>query len=392
MSTITHDEAVARALSMIPRIQSRAQLSEELRRQPQENIDDFIASGLIRALMPKRWGGYELGVETMYKTTFEIAKADPSAGWCFGLLVLHSWMLAYYPEQAQQDVWGENPDACIASSFGSPQSQVTRVEGGFRASGIWGFSSGIDHSDWAMLFGSVPAQEKGAPPYAMMMLVPKKDYTILDTWHTVAQRGTGSKNLQLDDVFVPEHRTFDMVAWCQRGVGPGNLINDLPLYKNPLYAVIPVSLTAALLGASVGAYELWREGIRTKSSVRQAKIADFTHQQIRVAEVSATLDAAIALFEKSLTRLSTDTPIDTYERLRLRRNYGFTAKLCKEAVKTIVDYSGASSMYETHPLQRYWRDVQASSMHITFNMDHLGEMFGKIELGISLSPKDSLLS
>ena len=391
-TTITHEEAVERAKSLVPRIRSRAHLSEELGRQPKENIDDFVEAGLIRCLMPKRWGGHELGVETMYKTTFEIAKADPSAGWCYGLLVLHSWMLAYYPEQAQREVWGENPDACIASSFGSPHSEVTPVEGGYRISGVWGFSSGVDHSDWAMLFGSVSPRKEGEPPHAMMMLVPRSDYTILETWDTVAQRGTGSKNIQATHVFVPEHRTFDMIAWCQRGEGPGSLINDNPLYKKPLYAVIPVSLTAALLGASVGAYEWWRDGLRSKSTVRQAKMADFTHQQIRVAEVSAALEAATALLEASLQRLSTDVPIDTYERLRLRRNYGFTARLCNQAVKTIIDASGAGSIFAANPLQRYWRDVQASAMHITFNMDHLGEMFGKLELGLPLSPKDSLLS
>ncbi|WP_400164520.1 acyl-CoA dehydrogenase family protein [Brevibacillus sp. TJ4] len=392
MSFLTHEEAVARAKSLVPRIRERANLSEELGRQPQENIDDFVRSGLIRCLMPKRWGGHELGIETMYKTTYEIAKADPSAGWCFGLLVLHSWMLAYYPEQAQQEIWGENPDACIASSFGSPKSEVKKVEGGYRISGTWGFSSGVDHSGWAMLFGSVPSEKEGEPPYSMMMLVPKQDYTILDSWDTVAQRGTGSKNIEITDAFVPEHRTFDMVAWCQRGEGPGNVVNDNPLYKNPLYTVIPVSLTSALLGASVGAYELWRDGLRTKSTVRQAKVADFTHQQIRVAEVSASLEAATALLEKSLTRLSTDVPIDAYERIRLRRNYGYTAKLCSQAVKTIMDASGAGSIFAANPLQRYWRDVQASSMHITFNMDHLGEMFGKLELGVPLNQKDLLLS
>lgn len=393
LQPLTHEKAMELVREMLPAIRSRAARSEELRSQPKETIQAFRNAGLIRALMPKRWGGSELGIDTMYQTTREIAKADPSAGWCFGLLVLHSWMLAYYPDEAQRDVWGEDPDACIASSFGgSPANRVVRVDGGYMVDGEWGFSSGIDHSDWAMIFAHAAASEPDVSPQAMMMLVPTSDFTILPTWKTIAQKGTGSNNLRVQQVFIPEHRTIDMVAWCQKGEGPGSQLSDNELYKHPLYAVIPVSLASALMGASLGAYELWRDGIKGKSTVRNAKVADFTHQQIRVAEVSATLEAAQALFEKSLSRLETGGPIDTYERLRLRRNYGFTARLCNQAVKTMMESSGAGSMFEANPLQRYWRDVQASAMHITFNMDHLGEMFGKLELGLPLNEKDSRLS
>ena len=154
---------------------------------------------------------------------------------------------------------------------------------------------------------------------------------------------------------------------------------------------MPVSLSSALFGASVGAYELWRDTMKSKVSTRNAKVADFTHQQIRVAEVSAKLAAAEALLEKNIARLSSGEPIDTYEKLTLRRNYGYVARMCNEAVKAIVDHSGAGIVYEGNPLNRYWRDVQASSMHYAFNLDRLGEMFGKLELGISLNPKTTLI-
>ncbi|MEB3100089.1 acyl-CoA dehydrogenase family protein [Ferviditalea candida] len=393
MASLTHEEAVVRAKNLVPSIKSRANYTEEFRRQPRETIEEFIDSGFIRMLMPKRWGGSELGFDTFYKTTVEIAKADPSAGWIFSLLVVHSWMLAYFPEAAQRDVWGENPDACITTSF-SPfsENQVTPVEGGYLVNGDWGYSSGVDHSDWAMLYTGIETNEPVEMPKIVMMVVPRSDYTVLDTWKTTAQKGTGSNNLRLKDVFVPEHRTIDMISWCQKGDGPGNKLNDAPLYKHPLYAAMPVCLTSALFGASVGTYELWRDSIKSKLTARSVKVADFTHQQIRVAEVSATIAAAEALFEKTLERLRSEEPIDTYEKLRIRRNYGFIAKLCNQAVKTMMDHSGAGVIYETNPLQRYWRDVQASSMHITFNMDWLGEMFGKLELGLPLSQKDSLIS
>ncbi|MEH7114177.1 acyl-CoA dehydrogenase family protein [Neobacillus niacini] len=390
---LNREEAMKRVDRLIPSIQSRANLTEEIRRQPIETIEEFIEAKLLRQLMPKRWGGYELDIEALYETTAKISKADPSAGWCYGLLVLHSWMLAYYPEEAQQEVWGENPDACIASSFGSlPGNEIKQVKGGYTVSGEWGFSSGINHSDWIMISTVVGPERSYDSPQYLMMLVPKSDFTIKDTWETIAQKGTGSNNIQLTEVFIPSYRTIDMAVWCQTGVGPGSTINNNLLYQHPLYAVMPVCLTSSILGASQGAYELWKNTMKKKSTVRGANVSDYTHQQIRLAEVCAMLEAAEALLEKSLMRLRTGEPIDTYERLRLRKNYGFTAKLCKTAMQTMIDHSGAGSMFEKNPLQRYWRDVQASSMHITFNMDYLGEMFGKVELGLPLSPKDTLLS
>ncbi|MEH7414917.1 acyl-CoA dehydrogenase family protein [Neobacillus drentensis] len=390
---LTHEEAIERARNLAIQIKPRFKLTEELSRQPQENIQDFITSGLIRIMTPKRWGGYELGFDTLFRTTAEVAKADPSAGWCYTLLVIHSWMLAYFPEEVQGEVWEKDLDARIASSFNPfPTNKVISVDGGYQLNGQWGFSSGIEHSDWVMVMGFVDVDPSdGAPKEVLMMMVPKEDIEVQKTWKTVATRGTGSNNILLENVFVPKHRTLDMIGWCQKGEGPGRKINTSLIYSHPLFAAMPVSLTSALLGASQGAYELWTDTMKNKVSTRNSKVADFTHQQIRIAEVSAILAAAEGLLEKTITRLTNGEPIDTYDKLSNRRNYGYTAKLCNQAVKTIVDHSGAGIIYEGNPINRYWRDVQGSSMHYAFNMDMLGEMFGKLELGIPLNPKSSLI-
>lgn len=391
--TLTHEEAIEKAKELAIKLKARFSLTEELSRQPQENIQDMVDSGLVRILTPKRWGGHELEFNTLSKTAIELAKVDPSAGWCYTLLVIHSWMFAYFQEEVQCEVWGNNPDASIASSFNpAPTNKVISVEGGYQLNGEWGYSSGINHGEWVMLMGFVDVNpENGAPSEVLMMMVPKEDYEIQKTWKTVAQRGTGSNHIALKNVYVPKHRTLNMIDWCQKGEGPGRRINTNLLYSHPLFAAMPVSLSSALLGSSIGAYELWRDGLRSKTSTRGAKVADFTHSQIRLSEISAVLAAAEALLEKTIERLSTGEPIDTHEKLRLRRNYGYVAKMCNQAVKSIVDYSGAGIVYEGNPMNRFWRDVQASSMHYAFNMDMLGEMFGKLELGIPLNPKSSLI-
>ncbi|MFJ8063663.1 acyl-CoA dehydrogenase family protein [Psychrobacillus sp. NPDC096426] len=390
---LTHEEVVEIAKTLALKVKPRFNLTEELSRQPQENIQDFIDSGLVRTMTPKHWGGYELGFDTLYETVKEISKADPSAGWCYSLLLIHSWMLAYFPEEVQREVWENDIDALIASSFNpAPMNKVISVEGGYQLNGQWGFSSGIDHSDWVMVMGFVDLNpDTGAPSEVLMMMVPKEDIVVQNTWKTVATKGTGSNNILLENVFVPKHRTLDMIAWCQRGEGPGRRINTSLLYSYPLFAAMPVSLSSSLIGASIGAYEQWRETMRSKVNKSNEKVADFTHQQIRIAEVSATITAAEALLEKTIIRLTTGETIDIYEKLVNRRNYGYVARLCNQAVKAIVDNAGASMIYESNPLQRYWRDVQASSLHYAFNLDMLGELFGKMELGIELNPKSILI-
>jgi 3-hydroxy-9,10-secoandrosta-1,3,5(10)-triene-9,17-dione monooxygenase len=389
--TFTHEEAVAKVKELIPNINSRFGITDKIGKQPQETIDEIIDSGLVRILQPVKFGGHELTLKTAAETIIEIAKADPSAGWCYGLLVMHSWMLAYWPEKAQKEIWNANPDACIASSFNAaPASKVEKVEGGYQISGEWGFSSGIDHSEWVMV-GSIQFPENRRPQF-LMLIINEKDFEIKDTWQVQAQKGTGSKTIVVKETFVPDYRVVDMVAWSKSEEMEGSKVNTGPLYNLPLYAAMQIGIASAVLGASKGAFEVWKESIRNKLTVSHSNVKDYTHQQIRLAEVSAALEAAEALFYKTIEALRDGGPIEILERTKLRRNYAYMVRLCNETVRKIVDHAGAAIIFDHNPIQRYWRDVQAGSMHIAFNMDSIGETLGKLELGIGLNPKDNLLS
>lgn len=189
LSNLTHEEAILRATSLIPKIRERASMSEELRMQPKDTIQDFIDSGLIRILSPKRWGGHELPFDTLFRTGTEIAKADPSAAWCFVLLAIHSWVLAYFPEKAQQEVLGRRSRCMYIIFFSTtPNNKAERVEGGFIVNGEWGNSSGVDHCDYAMIMATVFPKTPEEKVEYYMMLVPKRNYEILHKWKTIAQR------------------------------------------------------------------------------------------------------------------------------------------------------------------------------------------------------------
>ncbi|MEB3103657.1 hypothetical protein [Ferviditalea candida] len=381
---LSHDEALERCKGLSPNIRSRSKLADELRSQPPETIKEIIQSGLVRMLVPERWGGHELSWKTLAATTIEVAKAEPSAGWCYALLLLHSWMTAFMPDQAQADVWRDNPDACIASSLNpSPDMQVNRVEGGYVLSGKWGFSSGIEHSDWALILVPLPQSGNEQEKAVYYFLVPKSDMLVHDTWHVIGMRGTGSNMFELKDVFVPSHRTMELEPWNLYGISPGMQLNTAPLYRIQLSAVMPATLLSVILGSTLGAYELWRDTVISKNKTRTGvRVAELTHQQIRMAKIATKIEAAHALLMKSLEIVESGRVLDYSERVRLRCNYAYSAQLCSEAMESIFLNSGAAASAESNLLQQFWRDIHAGAQHMAFNFDGLGEIFGKLELGL----------
>lgn len=384
VNQLTHEEAVSQAKSLFANIRSRARLAEESRYQPLETIEEIRSTGLIRSLVPERWGGHELGWSTLSATAIEVAKADPSAGWCYSLLLLHNWMVAFLPDQAQADVWRNNPDACVATSINPASgSEVTRVEGGYRLNGKWGFSSGINHCDWAMITIPVPQQASSEEKKVLWFLVPKSEMKIIDVWHVIGMRGTGSNVLELTNTFVPDHRTMELEPWNFHGISPGMQVNTAPLYRIQLSAVMPVTLLSVILGSTKGAYELWRDTVIGKGKTRSgSRVAEQTHQQIRLARLATKIEAADALLKKSLEVVESGKVLEYAERVRLRCNYAYCVELCQEVMEAIYTSSGAAASSESNPLQLFWRDIHAGAAHTAFNFDWLGEILGKLELGI----------
>jgi 3-hydroxy-9,10-secoandrosta-1,3,5(10)-triene-9,17-dione monooxygenase len=381
LKQLTYEEAIERAKSLVPGVSSRSNEGELLRHQPLENIQDFIESGLVRSLVPRRWGGHELNWKTLADTAIEVSKGDASAGWCYSLLLLHSWMLAFFPNKAQEDVWKENPDACLATSINpSHDSKIEGVNGGYRLTGKWGFSSGINHCDWVMISAEAPTEDGKKVLY---FLVPKSDLKVIDIWHVIGMKGTGSNLLELTDVFVPEYRTMELEPWNLYGKSPGMDLNTAPLYRIQLSAVMPVTLLSVILGATKGAYTIWRDRVIGKNRTRTGElVANLSHQQIRLATVAAKIEAVDALLHQSLELVESGRVLEFQERVRLRCNYAYCAEMCAEIMESIYTSSGAAAAAESHPLQQFWRDIHAGAQHTAFNFDWVGEIYGKIELGI----------
>src|SRR5439155_1395382 len=200
---MTPEEFLGRVRALSPTLRERAPRAEQLRRLPDETVADFQEAGLFRAMQPKRYGGFELDPEFFYQAITEVGAVCGSSGWLFGVIGVHNWHLALFPPEAQQDVWGEDDSVQLSTSL-APTGKVERVEGGFRVSGRWSFSSGCDFCGWAVLGGIAPPAENGGPPDARTFLLPRSDYAIDDNWQVMGLYGSGSKDIVVTDAFVPD--------------------------------------------------------------------------------------------------------------------------------------------------------------------------------------------
>src|SRR5438132_11927155 len=288
---MTPDEFLGRVRALLPALRERAPRGEELRHLPPETFADFQERGLFRVMQPRRYGGYELDPGIFYQVVMEVGSVCGSSAWILGVIGVHNWHLAIFPPQAQEDVWGEDTSVQLSTSL-APTGTVQRVEGGFRLSGRWSFSSGCDFCGWAVLGGIAPPAEAGGPPDARTFLLPRSDYAIDDNWHVMGLCGSGSKDIVVEDAFAPEYRTHSYLdAFHLRN--PGMAVNDAPLYRLPFGLVFAATLGAAAIGAAKGALAEFREQQQRRVNLRDGgRVAEDPFAQLRLAESAAETSAA----------------------------------------------------------------------------------------------------
>ena len=381
---VTYDEAMGRARTLVPVLRERAERAEGLREMPKETIDDLHRTGLLRFHQPRRWGGLELPFVALFDIPAEIARGCASTGWNVANLGVHHWMLALYDERAQEEIWRKNPDALIASGIAYPQGRGRRVDGGFVVSGFWNFSSGVDAADWNML--AVMVRDGDRVVDHRMCLVPRGDYEIVDDWHVLGMRGTGSKSVRASEVFVPEHRALCMYLARGGTEFPGARVNPNPLYRVPLSALGSHCLAAAGIGNAQAALELTIAAITERSTNYTAmRMRDFQAVQLRVAEAGARVDAARLVIRADChdaERIAREGRAPTLEeKLRFKRNVAYAMTLGTEAVDILHALAGANGIYDRYPIQRLFRDQHALTGHIGFSWDTQGTPWGLVVLG-----------
>ncbi len=377
-----------RIQALLPNFRDRAQSVEQRRSVPSEHIAALREAGFFDIVKPAEFGGKPKAFSELVDATIEVAAACPSTGWVAGLLSAHQWLLAMFPGEAQEDVWGHDADALLCGSY-APTTMAEKVPGGYKLSGRWAFASGCDNAQWSLCAALLP-DPNGAKPVPAFLLVPAKDYVIEDTWHVIGLAGTGSKTLVLNDVFVPEHRklTFPQAT---SGKTPGSQLYDRGLFKMPLLTGIAFCLAGTGVGAAKGALQAYidlAKGRVTRGAVAggNSRMAEFATVQLRVAEAAASVDAAREILIRDVSRAEhiaqTQPEVSIEDRLQCRRSQAFAVTLALRAVEALNASTGGHGLDLGHPVQRYWRDTNAVARHISMNWDAVGTMVGQHMLGL----------
>lgn len=378
------DDLVARARAMVPTLRRRAAATEAQRRVGKETAQEFLEAGFFRVLQPRRYGGYELPFGTHMRIAAELGRGCASSAWVASVVAVHSWIVGMFPPEAQEEVWGADNAALIATSFLPAGAKAERVGNGIVLNGRWKFSSGLDLCRWAIPLIDLPARTPGSKGELGLALIPLSDCRIEDTWYTSGLAGTGSNDFLAESLFVPEHRVIAVSA-LKGGETPGSSINPSPFYRLPLWAFFPFALIGAGLGAAKGALEQVVEGLANRKSIAQVRIAEQQSVQLRIARATAQINAAEALLLQDLQTINLDAAAgalpETEQRLRYRLDLSYAIELCTQSVDTLYPLLGGRGLVATDPVQRAWRDVHAVAQHIALVWDVTAGLYGAVRLG-----------
>ncbi len=383
-SALPDDERVMleRARALIPRLAERAPEAAAARTVPAQTIDEYRAAGILRILQPRRFGGMQGRFSLFSRIVEELTYGCASAAWVYAVLAEHQWIIAQYPEEAQIDVWGDDPEAVAASSL-APRSAAKPMPGGWRLSGRFPFSSGCDHAQWAILGAFLG--EAGDPRHIAYLLVRLAECEIVDDWHTLGLAGTGSKSLVLHDVFVPEHRRV-MVADLFAGTPPGALVHpDYPVLRAPRGFLVSYSLPPVAIALGRCALEVACAGLAGRVSRGVAKVAQSEVVQMAIGEAAAAIDAATLLLhtgrDASTAAVSSGRKITEAEALRARRDMVYAQHQVGGALDRLCEADGARWVYDNDRLGTIRRDVMTILTHHAASRQAAMAPYGRMLLG-----------
>jgi 3-hydroxy-9,10-secoandrosta-1,3,5(10)-triene-9,17-dione monooxygenase len=377
-----------RITDLLPEIRARAAETEQLGRVSDGIIQALTAAGVFRAVQPCQWGGLELDPAVFYESMVLIASACGSTGWVASVVGIHPWQIALFADKAQQEVWGDNPDARASSSY-APTGSVRAVDGGFHLSGRWHFSSGVDHCDWVLLGAVVPDTGNGAE--FRTFLVPRQDYSIdHDSWKVTGLAGTGSKDVILPGAFIPEYRTH-RITDVYHGTNPGFAVNDRPYYQLPWRLVFGYTIAAPAIGAALGAVNAFIEQNSTRvSAYGGPPVAQNPALHRPLARALMAVDVARnrvgATWTDLLSRLEAGQTIPYERRVQAFYEATLAHESCSNAVYDLIGVNGGRTMRSDGALQRFFRDLMAMRNHPGANLELGASLYAQAKLGVEPPP------
>ena len=370
--------------AMLERIESlrtmfadNAETARRERRVPVENIEALKQAGFFLALQPARWGGYELDPQDFFRMQMAIAECCMSTAWASGIIAVHAFQIALMDPRAQQDVWGDDIHTRVSSSY-APMGKVEPVEGGFRFSGRWGWSSGCDHCSWALLGGILPDGTYRS------FLVPQTDYRIEDTWHSMGLQGTGSNDIVVEDAFVPDYRTHKQSDGFE-GTNPGVDEDSAALYRLPWAQIFIRVVSTPAIGAARNALSLYNGLVKGKASGDVTKLAQDFGTQMRIADAKNSIvemtTVLQANFDSMMGRLRNGETVSLEDRVLYRYQASLVIEKCMTVVDSLFSSAGGSSVFQGSAIQQCFLDIHTARAHVANNPTSFARNLGAITLG-----------
>jgi alkylation response protein AidB-like acyl-CoA dehydrogenase len=372
----THEELLARARALVPALKERAERCEDQRRVLDETIEEFSRAGLLRMSQPARYSGYEMGWDVLCDVADVLAPADGSQAWLQHIFADHTVLVATFPAQAQEEVWGKDHNTIISASF-EPAGRVKRLEGGYLYSGRHSFASGIDFAGWLVCTGMIVESDGLDGPH--FFLVPKSDAEVIDDWHVMSLEGTGSKTFSIADKFIPAHRFLDGHQ-SRAGTGPGTAVNKAAVYRMPRFSgVSAAGFSALAIGMARGVLAEWLAYNGTRRS-RGVAVGAQQSMHVLAARCAAEIDAAHALNQVTargdMRKLEAGGTLTDAERLTGRRNVAFATQLALRAGTRLFNAAGGHAVYLKGAMQRQFRNLLGAAAHRGVNWESSAAEYG----------------
>ncbi len=375
---MNYDSMMAAIEQLKPLLRERAPHTRELRQVPQESIDALQEMGFFLALQPKRYGGLEMTPQEFFKMQIALAEGCMSTAWASGIIAIHALQVAMMDDRAQKAVWGESIHTRVSSSY-APLGKVEVVDGGFKLSGRWGWSSGGDHCTWVLVGAIVPGEGYRT------FLVPRGDYELVDTWHSMGLEGTGSNDIVIEDCFVPDYMTHKQSDGFA-GTNPGLAVNDAPLYKLPWAQSFIRVVSTPAIGACKATVNLYKHAVLNKASGDPTKLAGDTQVVERIAAALNGIDEMEALlfrnFDRMMAQVEAGEEIPLQDRILYRYQASLVISKSIGIVDSLFEVAGGHSVFTNSEIQQRFRDVHTARAHVANNPTSFARNLGGVALGM----------
>ncbi len=384
-ATILSREDVRAAVARVtPIVEQHRDAGEQERRLPDAVITAMRDAGLFTLWTAREFGGGEVDLRTFMEAVEELARVDGASGWTFANLAAGAVLTAHLPQAGAKEIYADGPNVPLPGAV-APRGRAVPRDGGYLLSGHWPLASGCHHGDWlsgvALVFdGDVPRLGPDGAPDLKVMFIRRADAAILDTWHSVGLRGTGSTDFTATEVFVPEDRVFSLFT------APPQV--DGALYRTGILQLYSMALTPVLLGIARAAIDAFIAVAKAKTpTLSQTGLGTRPTTHAEVARAEAVLQSSRAyLYEVAdefMAWARTDTQLPDELEAKRRLACANAGASCPTVVNQMFALAGTTPIYTGHRLERCLRDIHTASQHLVVS-PVWWEKTGQFYLGLGL--------